>query len=172
MPPSRVRIPPSPLSPFGGRTPPHSSRTIRMPAPPSYPRQSETRLRRPEAGFFLVCAGVPEPINVWDYERLAEEKLDANALAYFAGGAGDEVTLRENVAAFERLKLRPRVLVDVGSVTTQTSVLGTDIALPVLIAPLAMQRMAHPDGELATARAAAHAGTIMCLSSAATLLPR
>ena len=112
------------------------------------------------------------PINVWDYERLAEDKLDANALAYFAGGAGDEVTLRENVAAFERLKLRPRVLVDVGSVTTRTSVLGTEVALPVLISPLAMQRMAHPDGELATARAAADAGTIMCLSSAATARPR
>jgi isopentenyl diphosphate isomerase/L-lactate dehydrogenase-like FMN-dependent dehydrogenase len=111
------------------------------------------------------------PINVWDYERLAEEKLDANALAYFAGGAGDEVTLRENVAAFERLKLRPRVLVDVGSVSTQTTVLGSDVALPVLIAPLALQRMAHPDGEIATARAAAAARTIMCLSSAATVRP-
>ena len=54
-----------------------------------------------------------KPVNVWDYERLAEEKLDANAHAYFAGGAGDEVTLRDNVAAFERRKLRPRVLVDV-----------------------------------------------------------
>jgi isopentenyl diphosphate isomerase/L-lactate dehydrogenase-like FMN-dependent dehydrogenase len=113
-----------------------------------------------------------EPINVWDYERLAEQKLDANAHAYFAGGAGDEVTLRENVAAFERRKLRPRVLVDVGTVTTSTTVLGEEIALPVLIAPLAMQRMAHPDGEEATARAAAAAGTIMCLSSAATSPPK
>ena len=113
-----------------------------------------------------------QPINVWDYERLAEAKLDANALAYFAGGAGDEITLQENVAAFERLKLRPRVLIDVGSVTTKTTVLGTEIALPVLIAPLAMQRMAHPNGELATARAAADVGTIMCLSSAATARPR
>jgi isopentenyl diphosphate isomerase/L-lactate dehydrogenase-like FMN-dependent dehydrogenase len=111
------------------------------------------------------------PINVWDYERLAEERLDANAHAYFAGGAGDEVTLRENLQAFERRKLRPRVLVDVGSVSTTTTVLGTEIALPVLIAPLAMQRMAHPDGEEATARAAAAAGTIMCLSSAATCAP-
>ena len=114
---------------------------------------------------------MPTPVNVWDYERLAEEKLDANALAYFAGGAGDEVTLRENVAAFERLKLRPRVLVDVGSVATKTTVLGNEISLPVLIAPLAMQRMAHPDGELATARAAAAAGTILCVSSAATARP-
>jgi 4-hydroxymandelate oxidase len=111
------------------------------------------------------------PVNIWDYERLAEEKLDANALAYFAGGAGDEVSVRDNLAAFERRKLRPRVLVDVGEVSTVTTVLGTEIALPVLIAPLAMQRMAHPDGEEATARAAAAAGTIMCLSSAATCAP-
>ena len=94
-----------------------------------------------------------KPVNVWDYERLAEEKLDANANAYFAGGAGDEVTLRDNVAAFERRKLRPRVLVDVAGVSTATTVLGTEISLPVLIAPLAMQRLAHPDGEQATARA-------------------
>jgi 4-hydroxymandelate oxidase len=110
-------------------------------------------------------------VNVWDYERLAEEKLDANALAYFAGGAGDEVTLRENLAAFERRRLRPRVLVDVATLSTETTVLGTDVGLPVLIAPLALQRMAHPEGELATARAAAAARTIMCLSTAATARP-
>jgi isopentenyl diphosphate isomerase/L-lactate dehydrogenase-like FMN-dependent dehydrogenase len=114
---------------------------------------------------------VTAPINVWDYERLAEQKLDANALAYFAGGSGDEITLRDNLAAFERRKLRPRVLVDVSSISTATTVLGTDIALPILIAPLALQRMAHPDGELATARAAAAVGTIMCLSTAATARP-
>jgi isopentenyl diphosphate isomerase/L-lactate dehydrogenase-like FMN-dependent dehydrogenase len=112
-----------------------------------------------------------KPVNVWDYEQLAEEALDANAHAYFAGGSGDEVTLRDNVAAFERRKLRPRVLVDVRSVSTATTVLGTEVALPILIAPLAMQRMAHPEGELATARAAAAAGTIMCLSTAATVRP-
>src|SRR6266513_2674214 len=104
-----------------------------------------------------------EPVNVWDYERLADQKLDANAHAYYMGGADDEVTLRDNLAAFERRKLRPRVLVDVGSVSTQTTVLGTEIALPILLAPLAMQRMAHPDGEVATARAAAAVRTIMCL---------
>lgn len=112
-----------------------------------------------------------EPINVWDYERLAEETLDANALAYYAGGAGDEVTLRDNVAAFERRKLRPRVLVDVRELTTATTVLGTDVSMPILVAPLAMQRMASPEGELATARAAARAGTVMCLSTAATTRP-
>lgn len=112
-----------------------------------------------------------EPINVWDYERLAEATLDAKALAYYAGGAGDEVTLRDNVAAFERRKLRPRVLVDVRELTTATTVLGTDVSMPILVAPLAMQRMASPEGELATARAAARAGTVMCLSTAATTRP-
>lgn len=112
-----------------------------------------------------------QPVNIWDYERLAEGKLDDNALAYFAGGAGDEVTLRDNLAAFERRKLRPRMLVDVSELSTRTTVLGTEVALPVLIAPLAMQRLAHPHGEEATARAAAAAGTIMCLSSAATCTP-
>jgi isopentenyl diphosphate isomerase/L-lactate dehydrogenase-like FMN-dependent dehydrogenase len=114
---------------------------------------------------------VATPVNVWDYEQLAEQKLDANAHTYFVGGSGDEVTLRDNLAAFERRKLRPRVLVDVSSVSTATIVLGTEVALPILIAPLALQRMAHPDGELATARAAAAAGTIMCLSTAATARP-
>jgi isopentenyl diphosphate isomerase/L-lactate dehydrogenase-like FMN-dependent dehydrogenase len=113
-----------------------------------------------------------EPVNVWDYERLAAQKLDANAHAYYVGGADDEVTLRDNLAAFERRRLRPRVLVDVGSVSTQTMVLGTQIALPVLIAAVAIQRLAHPDGEEAVARAAAAAGTIMCLSSVATCAPR
>src|SRR3954462_3338872 len=144
-----------------------------MPAPPSYPPGIETRLRLSEAGFVLFEGRLAamEPVNIWDYEQLAEEKLDANAAAYYFGGAGAEVTLRDTLAAFERRKLRPRVLVDVAEVSTRTTVLGTEIALPVLIAPLALQRMAHPDGEQATARAAAAAGTIMCLSSAATCAP-
>ncbi len=112
-----------------------------------------------------------EPLNVWDYERLAEERLDPAPLAYYAGGAGDEWTLRENVAAFERWVLRPRVLVDVSSVTTAATVLGTDVTMPVLVAPTAFQRLAHPEGETATARGAAAAGTIMCLSTFSTSSP-
>ncbi len=112
-----------------------------------------------------------KPVNVRDYAA-ADQKLDANAHAYINGGAGDEVTLRDNLAAFERRKLRPRVLVDVSSVSTATTVLGTEIALPVMIAPVAIQRLAHPDGEEAVARAAASAGTIMCLLSVATCAPR
>src|SRR4051794_12131891 len=93
------------------------------------------------------------------------------AWEYFRGGAGDETTLRENRAAFDRLKLQPRVLVDVTTVDTSTTVLGTPVAAPVLVAPVALQKLAHPDGEAATARAAAAAGTIMVLSTSATMRP-
>jgi isopentenyl diphosphate isomerase/L-lactate dehydrogenase-like FMN-dependent dehydrogenase len=114
---------------------------------------------------------VGELLNVWDYERAAEAKLEPGPFAYFASGAGDEWTLRENVAAFARWTLRPRVLCDVAEVSTSVRVLGTEVSLPVLVAPFAYQKLAHPDGEAATARAAAAAGTIMCLSTAATATP-
>ena len=112
-----------------------------------------------------------DPLNVWDYERLAEERLDPGAWSYFAGGADDERTLRWNLEAYSRWQLRPRILSDVTEVSTETNVLGTPVSLPVLVAPVAFQRMAHPDGEAATARAAAAAGTLICLSTIATATP-
>ena len=111
------------------------------------------------------------PLNVWDYERAFEQTLDAGAFGYFTGGADDEVTLRDNVAAFRRLRLRPRMLVDVSTCSIETTVLGTPVSMPLLVAPTAFQRMAHPDGESATARAAAAAGTVMTLSTIATAAP-
>jgi isopentenyl diphosphate isomerase/L-lactate dehydrogenase-like FMN-dependent dehydrogenase len=113
----------------------------------------------------------PQPINVADYERLAAERLEPGVHGYFAGGAGDERTLRDNVAAFARRSLHPRVLVDVSEVSTRTTVLGTEISMPLLVAPVAFQRLVDPDGEVAMARAAAAAGTIMCLSTIATSHP-
>jgi isopentenyl diphosphate isomerase/L-lactate dehydrogenase-like FMN-dependent dehydrogenase len=112
-----------------------------------------------------------QPLNVWDYERLAEDRLGPGPWSYFAGGADDERTLRWNLEAYGRWLLRPRILCDVTDVSTETTVLGTQVALPVLVAPVAFQRMAHPDGEAATARAAASAGTVMCLSTIATASP-
>jgi isopentenyl diphosphate isomerase/L-lactate dehydrogenase-like FMN-dependent dehydrogenase len=112
-----------------------------------------------------------EPLNVRDYEALAAAQLDPGAYGYYAGGAGDELTLRWNVEAFRRWLLRPRVLVDVAGCSTATTVLGQEVALPVLVAPVAFQRVAHPDGEVAMARAAAAAGTIICLSTLATSTP-
>lgn len=112
-----------------------------------------------------------DPINVWDYQRLAEETLDEASYGYFAGGAGDEHTVRANVAAFDGWQFRPRVLVDVSAVTTAVTVLGEELSMPVLVAPMAYLRMAHPDGEPGIAYAAAAAGTLMCLSTIATASP-
>jgi isopentenyl diphosphate isomerase/L-lactate dehydrogenase-like FMN-dependent dehydrogenase len=112
-----------------------------------------------------------EPLSVWDYERLAAERLDPASHAYYAGGAGDEVTLRDNVEAFRRWRLRPRMLIDVETCTTATTVLGQEVSMPLLVAPVAFQRVAHPDGEVAMARAAMAAGTIMCLSTISTSTP-
>jgi 4-hydroxymandelate oxidase len=128
-------------------------------------------------GFKALTVALGSPavsedwINVADFERLAAEKLEAGALGYFAGGAGDELTLRDNVAAWSRWRLRPRVLVDVSEVTTATEVLGGPVSMPLLVAPVAYQRLVDPEGEIGMARAAAAAGTAMCLSTLATTLP-
>jgi isopentenyl diphosphate isomerase/L-lactate dehydrogenase-like FMN-dependent dehydrogenase len=113
----------------------------------------------------------PRPVNVADYERLAEAACEPDYWGYVVGGAGDEVTLRDNVEAFGRFVLRPRMLVDVSEVTTRTTVLGTEIAMPLMIAPTSLQRMTHPDGEPALARAAAEAGTVYTLSSLGSCRP-
>jgi isopentenyl diphosphate isomerase/L-lactate dehydrogenase-like FMN-dependent dehydrogenase len=110
-------------------------------------------------------------INVADAEREGLEKLEQGPRDYFAGGAGDEVTLRENVEAWGRWRLRPRVLNDVHEVTTAAEVLGKPVALPVLVAPVAYQRLAHPEAERGMAAGAAEAGTVICLSTLSTTRP-
>jgi 4-hydroxymandelate oxidase len=107
-------------------------------------------------------------INARDYLEAAREKVAPEVWCYFEGGAGDEVTLRGNVAAYERWQLRPRMLVDVSGVASATTLLGTEVASPLGIAPFAMQGLLDPDGELATARAAAAAGVLMCVSTLTT----
>jgi len=107
-------------------------------------------------------------INVADYLEAAREKVAPEVWCYFEGGAGDEVTLRGNVAAYERWQLRPRMLVDVSAVTTGMTLLGTEVASPLGIAPFAMQGLIDHDGELATARAAAAAGVLMTVSTLTT----
>jgi 4-hydroxymandelate oxidase len=109
----------------------------------------------------------PRFVTVEDYEPVARERLSTEVFDYFAGGAGDERTLHENILAFERWVVRPRFLRGAGTPDTSTHVLGTRISFPVLIAPWAYQWMAHDEGELATARAAAAAGTIVVVSSTA-----
>src|SRR5215217_5604604 len=109
-----------------------------------------------------------EPINLFDLEASAREKLSREAYDYYASGAHDEVTLRENRAAFDRLSLAYRVLVDVSRRDMATTALGQPVAMPVLVAPTAFHRLANPEGELATVRAAGAAGTVMILSTLST----
>jgi isopentenyl diphosphate isomerase/L-lactate dehydrogenase-like FMN-dependent dehydrogenase len=111
------------------------------------------------------------PINVADVERLAAAKLDAGTAGYFFGGAGDEVTLQDNVAAWRRWRLRPRALAGLSEWRTEVEVLGAPVSMPILVAPVAYQRLVDPEGEAAMARAAAAVGTVMCLSTLATMRP-
>ncbi|HYH54474.1 MAG TPA: alpha-hydroxy acid oxidase [Solirubrobacterales bacterium] len=110
-------------------------------------------------------------INVAEAEREGLEKLEQGPRDYFAGGAGDEITLRENVAAWAHWRLRPRVLNDVREVSTAAEMLARPVAMPVLVAPVAYQRMAHPEAEAGMAAGAAAAGTVMCLSTLSTTRP-
>ncbi len=113
-----------------------------------------------------MAQGLPGgALNVHELELFARERLSPMAYEYFASGALDEHTLRDNVAAWARLTLHYRVLVDVSRRSTSTTVLGTPVSMPVLVAPTAFHKLACPEGEAATARAAARAGTVMVLSS-------
>jgi 4-hydroxymandelate oxidase len=108
------------------------------------------------------------PINLLEYEQLAQEHLSKMAFDYYSSGAWDEITLKDNRAAFSRVKLRPKMLVDVSKIDLTTKVLGEALQLPLLIAPMAFQCLAHPEGEIATASSADSAGIGMVLSTLAT----
>lgn len=106
-----------------------------------------------------------EPITVKDFEKLASEKIDRNAWDYYSSGANDEITLRGNCSAFEKIFLKYRVLVDVSKRDLSTEILGNKISMPLIIAPTAFHKMAHHDGEVATVKAAGRSDTIMILST-------
>ncbi len=108
-------------------------------------------------------------ISLADFERVAEEVLELGAHAYYAGGATDELTLRDNVEAWRRIALMPRVLVGAAERDPSVTILGQRRPHPLIVAPTASQRLAHPDGEVATARAAAATGAIISLSTYASV---
>ncbi|KAE8600880.1 hypothetical protein XENTR_v10013437 [Xenopus tropicalis] len=110
----------------------------------------------------------PKPITVDDYEEYARRSLRKSVYDYYRSGAEDQQTLADNVAAFSRYRLYPRVLRDVSATDLSTTILGQKISMPICVGSTAMQRMAHPDGETATARACRAVGTGMMLSSWAT----
>ena len=109
-----------------------------------------------------------QPINLFEYESLAREALSPMTLDYYASGAWDEATLRDNRAAFSRYKFRPRMLVNVSQQNLTTQVLGQSVEMPILIAPMAFQCLASPEGEISTAKAAADLGAGMVLSTMST----
>ena len=111
----------------------------------------------------------PGVVTLADHETHAAGVLDTNAWAYFAGGAADETTLQHNQDAWRALLLQPRVLRLLAGGHTRLELLGRTLAHPILLAPVAYQRMAHPDGELATALAASAQGAGLVLSTQASL---
>lgn len=117
-----------------------------------------------------ALARVPDQVvNLADHETHARTRLDDNAWAYFSGGAADELTLQANRQAWDALRLLPRVLQPLAGGHTRVQLLGRTLAHPILLAPVAYQAMAHPDGELATAHAAAALGAGLVLSTQASL---
>lgn len=109
-----------------------------------------------------------ELINLRDYEVAAKTRLDQATWDFYMGGSDDEVTLCANRQAFERIRLRPRMLVDVNTCQTQTTVLGTPISMPIMVAPTSYHGLAHPEAECATARGVGQAGTLMTVSTSSS----
>lgn len=105
------------------------------------------------------------PLTVADFEPLAQARMERAAWDYLSGGAGDELSLADNRAAWNRLRLRPRVLVDVTRRSTATAAFGVDLAHPLIVAPMAAHDLAHAEAEIATARGAAAAGALFTLST-------
>lgn len=111
----------------------------------------------------------PGLVSLADHEAFARTRLDDHAWAYFSGGAADELTLRANRTAWDKLHLLPRVLRPLSGGHTRIELLGRTLAHPLLVAPVAYQRMAHPDGEIAMAHAAASQGAGLVLSTQASV---
>ncbi|MBN3301549.1 HAOX1 oxidase, partial [Amia calva] len=109
-----------------------------------------------------------KPVCINDYEQQAKRILPKAVFDYFCSGADEQETLADNVAAFSRWRLYPRVLRDVSCMDLSVSILGQQVSMPICVAATAMQRMAHPDGETATVKACSSAGTGMMLSSWST----
>ncbi|ESQ48575.1 hypothetical protein EUTSA_v10020996mg [Eutrema salsugineum] len=103
-------------------------------------------------------------VNVNEFQELAKRALPKMYYDFYSGGAEDQHTLKENVEAFRRIMFRPRVLVDVSKIDMSTRILGYPISAPIMIAPTANHMLAHPEGETATAKAAAACNTIMIVS--------
>lgn len=110
-------------------------------------------------------APLAEALNLNDFETLAQRRISQMAYEFVASGAGDEITLRWNRTALEKLALWPRVLTDVSKLDTRVTLFGNELAFPILLAPTAFHRAVHPEGEVATARGAGAAGAAFVVST-------
>jgi 4-hydroxymandelate oxidase len=106
--------------------------------------------------------------DLLQFEPLARKRLSQMAYDYVRSGGADEITMRENRLAFERLRLAPNVLVDVSELDTRVTLFGSELEHPILLAPIAYHRLYHAEGELATARGASAAGAAMVVSTFTT----
>ena len=111
------------------------------------------------------AANSSECICLADFEPLAKAKMAARSWEYVCAGAGDEITVRWNEEAYRSIRLKPRILVDVSKLDTRVNLFGQEHAFPILLAPVAAQKLMHPEGELASARGAGAAGATMVVSS-------
>src|SRR5689334_3908098 len=107
-------------------------------------------------------------LNLFDYEECARKRMDPVAYELVASGGADEITVRWNREAFDRIRLRPRVLVDVSKLDTRVNLFGQELPFPILIAPTATHCLYHREGELATARGAGDAGATYVISTYTT----
>lgn len=108
-------------------------------------------------------------LDLPDFERAAKGVMSSLAWEYVSEGAADEITLRSNHEAYEKIRVMPRALVDVSKIDTRVKLLGRELAHPILLAPTAYQKLSHPDGELATVKGAGDAGATMVLSTMSTV---
>ncbi len=108
---------------------------------------------------------VAAALNVWDFKKIAQQRLDQASWDFITGAAGDEISMRWNREAYDRIRLEPNVLVDVSGIDTRTRLFGQEIPFPILVSPSGGHSRSHPDGELATARGAGQAQAIMAVST-------
>src|SRR5919106_345405 len=128
-------------------------------------RQAQGTAHRPTVERRRGTTMIDGPVNIYEYEALAKERLPKSEYDFIAGGATDEITLKRTRAVFDAIMLRPRMLVDISQPDLSTTVLGQRVEFPILLDPAGNHGRAHQDGELATARAAGAMGTVMLLSS-------
>ena len=126
--------------------------------------QSTTNLQSAQQ----LADDVVNALNVWDFKGIAEKRLPYSSWSQIRGAAADELTFRWNRESFDRIRLRPDVLVDHTGLDTRTSLFGQEMPFPILICPTGASRNCHPDAEVATARGAGMAGATMAISSNAS----